>query len=126
MLDMGFIRDIRKIIDAAPAPAAEPAVLGHASRTTSGSSPTACSHDPAQIQVTPRNTTAELIDQLVIPVDRERKRDLLRELVALGRVKQALVFTRTKHGANRLAEQPRQGRHQGRRDPRQQEPERSA
>ena len=59
--------------------------------------------DPARIQVTPRNTTTELIDQLVIPVDRERKRDLLRELVALGRVKQALVFTRTKHGANRLA-----------------------
>jgi ATP-dependent RNA helicase RhlE len=55
--------------------------------------------------VTARNTTAELVEQVVIPVDRERKRDLLRELVTLGRIDQALVFTRTKHGANRLAEQ---------------------
>jgi ATP-dependent RNA helicase RhlE len=62
-------------------------------------------HDPATVQVTPRNTTPTLVSQLVIPVDRERKRELLSHLVRSRRIDQALVFTRTKHGANRLAEQ---------------------
>jgi ATP-dependent RNA helicase RhlE len=55
--------------------------------------------------VTPKNTPAELVRQVVHPVDRERKRELLTHLVRSGRIYQALVFTRTKHGANRLAEQ---------------------
>ena len=104
LLDMGFIRDIRKIIDLLPRQRQNllfSATFNDDVRQLADG----LLDDPARIQVTPRNTTAELIDQLVIPVDRERKRDLLRELVALGRVKQALVFTRTKHGANRLAEQ---------------------
>jgi ATP-dependent RNA helicase RhlE len=45
------------------------------------------------------------VEQVVLPVDRGRKRELLTHLVATGRIDQALVFTRTKHGANRLAEQ---------------------
>ncbi|MEO5964871.1 MAG: DEAD/DEAH box helicase [Candidatus Limnocylindrales bacterium] len=104
LLDMGFIRDIRKIIDLLPRRRQNlmfSATFSDDVRLLADG----ILDDPARIQVTPRNTTAELIDQLVIPVDRERKRDLVRELVALGRVKQALVFTRTKHGANRLAEQ---------------------
>jgi len=104
LLDMGFIRDIRKIIDLLPRKRQNllfSATFNDDVRQLADG----LLDDPARIQVTPRNTTAELIDQLVIPVDRERKRDLVRELVALGRVKQALVFTRTKHGANRLAEQ---------------------
>ena len=103
LLDMGFIRDIRRIIDLLPKQRQNllfSATFSDDVRQLADG----LLHDPAKIQVTPRNTTAELIDQLVIPVDRERKRDLVRELVALGRVKQALVFTRTKHGANRLAE----------------------
>ena len=106
MLDMGFIRDIRKILALLPAKRQNllfSATFSDEIRGLAGG----LLHDPAYVQVTPRNTTTELIDQLVIPVDRERKRDLLRELVALGRVRQALVFTRTKHGANRLAEQLR-------------------
>src|SRR3954470_15426638 len=102
LLDMGFIRDIRKIIELLPRQRQNllfSATFSDDVRQLADG----LLNDPARIQVTPRNTTAELIDQLVIPVDRERKRDLLRELVALGRVKQALVFTRTKHGANRLA-----------------------
>ena len=75
------------------------------SRPRSGASPTASSTDPAQVQVTPRNTTVELVRQVVHPVDRERKRELLSHLIRTGRIDQALVFTRTKHGANRLAEQ---------------------
>ena len=61
--------------------------------------------DPAFVQATARNTAAPLVRQLVIPVDRSRKRELLSHLVTSGRVYQALVFTRTKHGADRLARQ---------------------
>src|SRR6186997_718639 len=103
MLDMGFIRDIRKILALLP-PRRQNLLFSATYSDDVRGLADGLLDDPARIQVTPRNTTTELIDQLVIPVDRERKRDLLRELVALGRVKQALVFTRTKHGANRLAE----------------------
>ncbi|HEY3163797.1 MAG TPA: helicase-related protein, partial [Candidatus Limnocylindrales bacterium] len=61
--------------------------------------------DPAFVQVTPSNSAVELVTQVVHPVDRERKRELLSWLIRTGRIEQALVFTRTKHGANRLAEQ---------------------
>ena len=106
MLDMGFIRDIRKILAVLP-PKRQNLLFSATFSDDISQLADGLLTNPAHVQVTPRNTTTELIDQLVIPVDRERKRDLLRELVALGRVKQALVFTRTKHGANRLAEQLR-------------------
>jgi ATP-dependent RNA helicase RhlE len=106
MLDMGFIRDIRKILAVLP-PRRQNLLFSATFSDDITQLADGLLTNPAHVQVTPRNTTTELIDQLVIPVDRERKRDLLRELVALGRVKQALVFTRTKHGANRLAEQLR-------------------
>ena len=104
MLDMGFIRDIRKIIETLPTKRQNllfSATFDDAIRNLAAG----FLHEPAQVQATPRNTATELTRQLVIRVDRERKRDLLRELVASGRIDQALVFTRTKHGANRLAEQ---------------------
>ena len=104
LLDMGFIRDIRKIIGLLP-PKRQNLLFSATFSDDVRGLATGLLHEPARVQVTPRNTTAELIEQVVIPVDRERKRDLLRELVALGRIDQALVFTRTKHGANRLAEQ---------------------
>ncbi len=102
MLDMGFIRDIRKILALLPKRRQNLLFSATFSDDIRGLAD-GLLDNPALVQVTPRNTTTELVDQLVIPVDRERKRDLLRELVALGRVRQALVFTRTKHGANRLA-----------------------
>ena len=104
MLDMGFIRDIRKVL--AILPSKRQNLLFSA--TFSDEIRDLASdflNDPAAVQVTPRNTATQLVRQVVIHVDRERKRDLLRELVASGRIDQALVFTRTKHGANRLAEQ---------------------
>ncbi|HJW08533.1 MAG TPA: helicase-related protein, partial [Holophagaceae bacterium] len=61
--------------------------------------------DPALVEVTPRNTAAELVRQIVHPVDRERKRALLAHLIQSRGLEQVLVFTRTKHGANRLSEQ---------------------
>src|SRR4051794_3109885 len=104
MLDMGFIRDIRKVI--ALLPAARQTLLFSATfsdeiRRLAGG----ILRDPATVQVTPRNTATELVTQVVHPVDRERKRELLSHLIRTGRIEQALVFPRTKHGANRLAEQ---------------------
>ena len=75
------------------------------SRTRSGASPAVSSiaRPPSRSRRATRATA--LVTQLVLPVDRERKRELLSHLIQSGRVEQALVFTRTKHGANRLAEQ---------------------
>jgi ATP-dependent RNA helicase RhlE len=104
MLDMGFIRDIRKIL--AILPAQRQNLLFSATfsddirRLAAG-----LLHEPASVQVTPRNTPSELVSQVAHPVDRERKRELLSHLVKTGVIYQALVFTRTKHGANRLATQ---------------------
>ena len=104
LLDMGFIRDIRKVIDLLP-PRRQNLLFSATFSDDVRGLATSLLHEPARVQVTPRNTTAELVDQLVIPVDRDRKRELLSVLVGSGRIDQALVFTRTKHGANRLAEQ---------------------
>ncbi len=104
MLDMGFIRDIRRVLDLLPADRQNllfSATFSDEIRRLAGG----LLKNPATVQVTPRNTATELVTQLVIPVDRDRKRELLSHLVRSGRVDQALVFTRTKHGANRLAEQ---------------------
>jgi len=104
MLDMGFIRDIRRVIDLLPARRQNLLFSATFSdeirRLASG-----LLQDPATVQVTPRNTATELVTQLVHPVDRHRKRELLSHLIRSGRIEQALVFTRTKHGANHLAEQ---------------------
>ena len=89
----------------AAAAAPEPAVLGDVLRRDPRSSPAGILHDPAQVQIARRNSAVELVRQVVYPVDRERKRELLSHLIRSGRIEQALVFTRTKHGANRLAEQ---------------------
>ncbi len=104
MLDMGFIRDIRRIL--AILPVRRQSLLFSATfsdeiRTLAGG----LLDRPATVDVTPRNTAAELVEHVVIKVDRERKRELLSHLVRSGRVDQALVFARTKHGAGRLAEQ---------------------
>lgn len=104
MLDMGFIHDIRKVL--ARLPAKRQNLLFSATfsdeirRLTTG-----LLHDPVMIEVAPRNTTTELVAQVVHPVDRERKRELLSRLISEGDWQQVLVFTRTKHGANRLAQQ---------------------
>ena len=62
-------------------------------------------NDPAEVEVAPRNTASELVSQTVHLIAKERKRALLSFLIGSNRWKQVLVFTKTKHGANRLAEQ---------------------
>src|SRR5512135_542168 len=103
MLDMGFIRDIRRILGLLPARRQNllfSATFSDEIRSLAGG----LLDRPATVDVAPRNTPAALVDHVVIPVDRHRKPELLAQLIRSGRVGQALVFTRTKHGANRLAE----------------------
>jgi ATP-dependent RNA helicase RhlE len=104
MLDMGFIRDIRRILDLLPARRQNllfSATFSDEIRELADRLLDA----PAHVQIARRNSAVELVRQVVYPVDRDRKRELLSHLVRSGRIDRALVFTRTKHGANRLAEQ---------------------
>ncbi|MBI1753892.1 MAG: DEAD/DEAH box helicase [Acidobacteria bacterium] len=104
MLDMGFIRDIQKII--ALLPKSRQTLLFSATFTDEIKQLAAqFLKTPASVQITPQNTAAELVRQVVHPVDRERKRALLTHLIQTRNLEQVLVFTRTKHGANRLSEQ---------------------
>ncbi|MDH5612610.1 MAG: DEAD/DEAH box helicase [Gammaproteobacteria bacterium] len=104
MLDMGFIRDIRKVL--ALLPKQKQTLLFSA---TFSDEIKKLSHDllntPALVEVAQRNTTAERITQVVHPIDKNRKRELLSFLIGSNNWKQVLVFSRTKHGSNRLAEQ---------------------
>jgi ATP-dependent RNA helicase RhlE len=104
MLDMGFIRDIRKVLDLLP-PRRQNLLFSATFSDEIRRLASGLLDHPATVQVTPRNTPTELVTQVIHPVDRERKRELLSHLIRSGRIEQALVFTRTKHGANRLAEQ---------------------
>jgi ATP-dependent RNA helicase RhlE len=104
MLDMGFIPDIRRIVRLLPTQ--RQTLLFSATFSTEVRRLAAdFLRDPAFVQVTPKNSAPDLVQQVVLPVDRERKRELLSRLVRSGRIEQALVFTRTKHGAGRLAQQ---------------------
>jgi ATP-dependent RNA helicase RhlE len=104
MLDMGFIRDIRSIISLLPQRRQNLLFSATFSNEIRGLAEGLLDR-PASVQVTPRNTPTDLVRQVVHPVDRARKRELLSHLVRTHAVEQALVFTRTKHGADRLAEQ---------------------
>ena len=103
MLDMGFIRDIRRVLTLLPAKRQNllfSATFSQEIRTLAHGLLNA----PREVSVTPRNTTTELVDQSVYLIDRAAKAGLLSHLIRTQQWKQVLVFTRTKHGANRLAE----------------------
>ncbi len=104
MLDMGFIHDIKRVLAKLP-PKRQNLLF---SATFSDEIKTLADNlldSPALIEVARRNTTAELVAQKIHPVDRDKKRELLTHLIKEHNWFQVLVFTRTKHGANRLAEQ---------------------
>jgi ATP-dependent RNA helicase RhlE len=104
MLDMGFIHDIRRILALLPAKRQNllfSATFPDEIRKLAGS----FMHEPATVEVARRNTPAELVAQVAHPVEGGRKRELLAHLVKANDWKQVLVFCRTKHGANRLAQQ---------------------
>jgi len=103
MLDMGFIHDVRRIAATMP--------KGHQSLLFSATMPDDIARlagtilvDPVRVAVTPVASTVELIDQRVLFVDTANKRALLTSMLRDSGIGRALVFTRTKHGANRVAE----------------------
>ena len=104
MLDMGFIPAIRRVVKLLPAQRQNlmfSATYSDDIRQLAGR----ILRNPASIEVSARNATAERVDQQVYRVPKDHKRHLLAHLIDAGSWHQVLVFTRTKHGANRLAQQ---------------------
>src|SRR5471030_123628 len=104
MLDMGFIHDIKRVLAKLPPKRQNllfSATFSEEIKTLADS----LLDRPALIEVARRNSTVEAIAQKIHPVDRDKKRELLTHLIQKNNWFQVLVFTRTKHGANRLAEQ---------------------
>ncbi|WP_019140689.1 DEAD/DEAH box helicase [Noviherbaspirillum massiliense] len=104
MLDMGFIRDIRRVLAALPANRQNLLFSATFSDEIKALAD-GLLNTPATIEVARRNSTVDTIEQKVHPVDRNRKHPLLSHLIKTRNWFQVLVFTRTKHGANRLVEQ---------------------
>jgi len=103
MLDMGFIHDIKKILALLPKNRQNLMFSATFSNEIRGLAK-GLVNDPVEVSVSPRNTTAKSVSQWVYPVDKKRKPALLTQLIQEGDWRQALVFTRTKHGANRLSD----------------------
>jgi len=109
MLDMGFIHDIRRIVKILPAQRQNLMFSATYSQDIRDLAARML-RNPVEIEVAPRNSTAERVAQVAFRVPKENKRHLLVHLFRNGAADegpwyQALVFTRTKHGANRLAQQ---------------------
>ncbi len=103
MLDMGFIHDVKKVLAAVPRDKQSllfSATFSDEIRDLASS----LLHDPLHIQVTPRNTTVQRITQAIHPVGRGKKKALLAHIINEHQWSQVLVFTRTKYGANNVAE----------------------
>lgn len=101
MLDMGFIRDIRKII--ALLPKKRQTLLFSATFSNEiRSLSRGMLNSPVEVEVSPRNTTAEKVKQSIYEVDKSKKTELLIHLIRDNNWNQVLVFSRTKHGANKL------------------------
>jgi ATP-dependent RNA helicase RhlE len=104
MLDMGFIHDIRKVL--ALLPEKRQTLLFSATFSNEIRALADKLLDrPVPVEVAARNSAVESVAQVVHPVDKGRKRELLSHLIGANNWRQVLVFTRTKHGANRLAKQ---------------------
>jgi ATP-dependent RNA helicase RhlE len=104
MLDMGFIHDIKRVLAKLP-PKRQNLLFSATFSDEIKALADGLLDSPALIEVARRNTTAETVEQKIYPVDRDRKREMLTHLIRTNNWFQVLVFTRTKHGANRLAEQ---------------------
>jgi ATP-dependent RNA helicase RhlE len=104
MLDMGFIRDIRKVLEVLPKKR-QNLLFSATFSSEIKSLADSLLNNPALIEVARRNSTVEVIQQKIHPVDRDKKHPLLAHLIKSRKWNQVLVFTRTKHGANKLVEQ---------------------
>ncbi|MFZ6658022.1 DEAD/DEAH box helicase [Undibacterium sp. TJN19] len=104
MLDMGFIHDIKKVLAVLPSKRQNLLFSATFSDEIKALADKLLDN-PAMIEVARRNSTVEVIAQKVHPVDRDKKHPLLAHLIKTHQWSQVLVFTRTKHGANKLVEQ---------------------
>ena len=104
MLDMGFIRDIKRILTLLPSHRQNllfsATFSDEIKKLADG-----LLNQPKLIEVARRNTSSQMVSQVVHPVDKDRKKALLSKLIKEGKWRQVLVFTRTKHGANKLSQQ---------------------
>jgi ATP-dependent RNA helicase RhlE len=104
MLDMGFIHDIRKILSLLPGERQNLMFSATFSKQIRDLAK-GLVNNPVEISVSPRNTTVESVNQWICPVDKKQKAALLTKLIQDNQWKQVLVFSRTKHGANKLTRQ---------------------
>lgn len=104
MLDMGFIHDIRKILNLLPKYRQNLMFSATFSKQIRDLAK-GLVNDPVEISVSPRNTAVESVDQWIYPVDKKQKAALLTQLILDNRWQRVLVFSRTKHGANKLTRQ---------------------
>src|SRR3984957_17939352 len=104
MLDMGFIHAIRRVLKLLP-PQRQNLMFSATYSEEIRELARRFLRDPATVEVAPRNATADRVEQSVYRVSKDHKRHLLAHLIGNGNWHQVLVFTRTKHGANRLAQQ---------------------
>jgi len=103
MLDMGFLRDIQKVINSMPAKRQNLMFSATFSKDIKKLAH-GILNNPVHVEATPENTTVEAISQQVYRVAKAKKTGLIIKLISEGHWKQVLVFTRTKHGANKLCE----------------------
>jgi ATP-dependent RNA helicase RhlE len=104
MLDMGFVHDVKRIISKLPVKKQTlffSATMPHEIRQLANH----LLHNPVKVEVTPPSTTVDMIQQSLYYVGKQNKTFLLGHLLNDGSIKTALVFTKTKHGADRLAKQ---------------------
>ena len=101
MLDMGFIHDIRKILNLLPR-VRQNLMFSATFSTEIRTLAKGLVNDPVEISVSPRNTTVETVTHWISPVDKKQKPSLLAQLIHDENWQQVLVFSRTKHGANKL------------------------
>ncbi|THC40819.1 DEAD/DEAH box helicase, partial [Massilia sp. Mn16-1_5] len=104
MLDMGFIHDIKKVLALLP-PKRQNLLFSATFSDDIKALADKLLNNPASIEVARRNSTVEVIAQKIHPVDRDKKHPMLSHLIKENDWSQVLVFTRTKHGANKLVEQ---------------------
>ena len=103
MLDMGFLRDIKRVLALLPTRRQNLLFSATFSKDIKKLAQSFL-NNPVMVEATPENTTVEKIEQRTIRVDKERKTSLTIKLISEGNWQQVLIFTRTKHGANRLSE----------------------
>ena len=103
MLDMGFLRDIERILKVLPVKRQNLLFSATFSKDIKKLA-MGILHHPVQVEATPENTTVDAIIQKIYPVAKEKKTELIIKLITEGNWKQILVFTRTKQGANKLTE----------------------